>query len=139
MYENKLIKCVKIGTEMKKRILVIEDDIAISDLLKFYFEDEGYEVHTCFTAVDFYQIKSFKPDLITLDILLPDANGLDILRDLQNSDITCKIPVLLISVKESDKEKGLELGAVGFIGKPLDENTLKNTVNNILKNKLEIE
>ena len=121
---------------MKKRILVLEDDIAIADLLKFYFEDDDYEVQTCSTANEFENlIDHFNPDLITLDILLPDAHGLDILKNLQNSDKTSKIPVLLISVKESDKEKGLKLGAVGFFGKPLNETALKNTVNDIFKKK----
>lgn len=119
---------------MKKRILVLEDDEGTTDLLRFYFEDDGYEVHTCMTAEDFkHTIEGFMPDLITLDILLPDACGLDILKELHNSEKTKRIPVLLISVKESERENGLKLGAIGFFGKPLNEDTLKNTVNEILK------
>lgn len=121
---------------MKKRILVLEDDIGTADLLKFYFEEEGFSVQNCFTAKKFYtQIEKFNPDLITIDILLPDANGIDILRDLQSSDKTSGIPVLLISVKESEREKGLQLGALGFFGKPIKENALKDAVNDILKNR----
>ena len=120
---------------MKKRILVLEDDIPTADLLKFYFEDDGYEVQTCSTAKEFNnRIDQFKPDLITLDILLPDGHGLDILEELQNSYKTSKIPVLLISIKDSDREKGLTLGAVGFLGKPLNETILKDTIKEIFIN-----
>ncbi len=120
---------------MKKRILVLEDDIGTADLLKFYFEEEGLSVQLCFTAKEFYtQIEEFNPDIITIDILLPDACGLDILKELQSSDKTSGIPVLLISINESDREKGLQLGALGFFSKPIKENALKDTVNDILKN-----
>ena len=121
---------------MKKRILVLEDDAAIADLLKFYFEDDGYEVQACSIVKEFKdRIEKFSPDLITLDIVFPDAHGLDILKDLQNSDKTNKIPVLLISGKESEKEKGLKLGAMGFFGKPLNITALKNTIKDILKDR----
>lgn len=121
---------------MKKRILILEDDIGTADLLKFYFEEEDLLVQLCFTAKEFYtQIEKFNPDLITIDILLTDANGIDILKELQSSDKTSGIPVLLISIKESDRKKGLQLGALGFFGKPINEYALKETVNDILKNR----
>ncbi|MCD4693070.1 MAG: response regulator [Calditrichales bacterium] len=119
---------------MKKRIFVIEDDESTAELIRFYFEEEGYEVQTCLTGRNFKQlVYDFKPHLITLDILLPDADGLDILKDLLKDESTCNIPVILISVKESERKKGLSLGAVSFISKPLDQNSLKQIVKNILK------
>jgi DNA-binding response OmpR family regulator len=116
-----------------KGVLVIEDDLSTCELLKFYLVEEGYDVQICSTGEALRKyLQTAKPDLITLDILLPDENGLDLLREIRSAESTRDIPVIMVSIKEDDKEEALAAGALAFLGKPLDEQRLKSTINEIL-------
>ncbi|NMC56815.1 MAG: response regulator transcription factor [Eubacteriaceae bacterium] len=105
---------------MKKRILVVDDEINICELLKMELEFEGYEVLTCTDGAE--AIKMFDEnnvDLVLLDIMLPSINGFDVCRQIsQKSDV----PVLMLTAKTDiiDKVLGLELGADDYITKPFD-------------------
>ena len=108
------------------RILLIEDEDLIRDMVKVALEEEGYEVHTSangrealntLQSPDFSRAK-FTPDLIILDLMLPEVNGLDVCRLLRyQGDIT---PILIISAKssETDRVLGLEVGADDYLTKP---------------------
>ena len=116
----------KSGLNHKNRILLIEDEELIRDMVMVALEEEGYEVQTTSngrTALSLLQSKGsgdrdFAPDLIILDLMLPEVNGLDICRLLRyQGDIT---PILVISAKssETDRVLGLEVGADDYLTKP---------------------
>ncbi len=116
-----------------KRILIIEDDKSISELQKDYLEMSGYEVVCAFdggTGLDYIKNDSF--DLIILDLMLPEMDGFDILRQVADSK---QIPILIVSAKsdETYKIKGLNLGADDYITKPFGMGELVARVNSHLK------
>lgn len=117
-----------------KRILVLEDNKPVAELIKFYFEEVGYQVKVLYQGSELLQsIKDFNPDLITIDIELPDADGMQIFRQLQNQPDTKSIPVVFVSIHEDQQELGLQLGAKGFVIKPFKEDELHQVVSEALK------
>ena len=78
------------------------------------------------------KVIEYQPDLITLDVVLPDADGFNIFKELQVNEHTKNIPVIFITVKEGDKEKGVTMGASGYIVKPFNEKELKRTIKSII-------
>ena len=112
----------------KGRILVVEDDFDISNMLKIYFSGQGYEVQVAPRGADALALtRKQLPQLIVLDIMLPDMNGYDVCRDLRSTTRTSHIPIIFLTQKDerSDKIAGLELGADDYITKPFDIEELK--------------
>jgi len=102
-------------------VYILEDDIDIQEIETYALKDSGYTVEAFGCAKDFYESILLKvPDLVLLDIMLPDDNGFDILKKLRESPETKKISIIIITAKseEADKVKGLELGADDYITKP---------------------
>ena len=103
---------------MPKRILVVEDDATIRETLTFNLKKEGYAVTVAEDgAAALSQARSSKPDLVLLDLMLPELNGLEVCRILrQESDV----PIIMVTAKESEVDKviGLQLGADDYITKP---------------------
>jgi len=119
---------------MSKKIIILEDDEATAELIKFYLQEEGFQVAVSTRGRDFIaKVAEYKPDLITLDVLLPDADGFNIFKELQQNKQTKNIPVIFITVKENEKEKGIKMGASGYIIKPFAEKELKGTIKSILE------
>jgi two-component system phosphate regulon response regulator PhoB len=105
----------------KCRILVVEDEQAISEVLEYNLAKEGYEVEVEFrgdTALD--TIRSRPPDLILLDLMLPGLDGLEVCRMIKRDQHTASIPLVVLTAKseEVDRIVGLELGADDYITKP---------------------
>ncbi|MHB1126374.1 MAG: winged helix-turn-helix domain-containing protein [Bacillota bacterium] len=103
------------------RILVVDDEPSIIELVKFNLEKEGHEVVALFDGVSAIEgAGSLAPDLIILDLMLPGRDGLDVLRILQTKEATAGIPVIMLTAKggEFDKVLGLEMGADDYITKP---------------------
>ena len=106
---------------MAVSVLIVEDDRNIAELLQMYLEKEGFETQV---AADGGQgvplFHSFAPDLVLLDIMLPDEDGISILKRLKSDAATAEIPVIMLSAKSSeiDKVTGLENGADDYITKP---------------------
>jgi len=116
-----------------KKILIVEDDKSISEIQKDYLEMSGYEVVCAFDGNSgFEYIKNENFDLIILDLMLPEKNGFDILREISDSK---QIPVLIVSAKseETYKIKGLNLGADDYITKPFGMGELVARVNSHIK------
>lgn len=103
---------------MNRKILVIEDEKPIADILKFNIQKEGYEVTIANDGEEgVIQALSIKPDLILLDIMLPKKDGFQVLKELRHKIQT---PIIMLTAKEEEVDKvlGLELGADDYITKP---------------------
>ena len=119
----------------KGRILVVEDDFDISNMLRIYFAGQGYEVQVAPRGGDaLTATRKQLPNLIVLDIMLPDMNGYDVCRELRQTTRTSHIPIIFLTQKDerSDKIAGLELGADDYITKPFDIEELKLRVQNAI-------
>ena len=119
-----------------KRILIIEDDGGISERIRYNLEREGYEVSVVFDgaqAVDF--AAKIRPDLILLDLMLPEIDGLDICRHLKSEDELKNIPVVMLTAKseEADVVVGLQMGADDYITKPFSPKVLVARVKVIMR------
>jgi PleD family two-component response regulator len=126
----------------KKRILVVEDDFDISNMLRIYFSGQGYEVNVAPRGGDALTMtRKQQPNLILLDIMLPDMNGYDVCRELRTATRTRNIPIIFLTQKDerADKMTGLSLGADDYIVKPFDIEELKlrvqNSINAVERNK----
>jgi PleD family two-component response regulator len=120
----------------KGRILVVEDDVDISNMLRIYFDSQGYDVWVAVRGQEALDICRRKlPNIIVLDIMLPDIDGYEVCQRLRNNLRTSHIPILFLTQKDerSDKIAGLELGADDYITKPFDIEELRWRVQNVLK------
>ncbi len=115
------------------KILVVDDDPNISDLLKTYFENEGYEVKAVGDGVEGVNyFKMYEPDLVLLDIMLPKKDGKTVCREIR--EISNK-PIIMVSAMSevTDKIVGLELGADDYVVKPFDIKELSARVKAVLR------
>lgn len=119
----------------KGRILVVEDDFDISNMLRIYFSGQGYEVQVAPRGGDALSMtRKQLPTLIMLDIMLPDMNGYDVCRELRTTTRTSHIPIIFLTQRDerSDRIAGLELGADDYVTKPFDIEELKLRVANAI-------
>ena len=117
-------------------IFFVEDDANIRKLVCYALEKEGYAVKGCSLPSEFWQeMKNEKPQLILLDIMLPEEDGLSILGKLQADSNTSNIPVIMITAKgsEFDKVTGLDMGADDYIAKPFGMTELTSHVRAVLR------
>jgi len=120
----------------KGRILVVEDDFDISNLLRIYFDSQGYEVIVAAKGKEALDMcRRSQPNVIILDIQLPDIDGYEVCQRLRDNLRTSHIPILFLTQRDerSDKIAGLELGADDYITKPFDIEELKLRVQNAIK------
>ena len=119
----------------KGRILVVEDDFDISNMLRIYFTGQEYEVQVAPRGHDALAMtRKQAPDLIMLDIMLPDMNGYDVCRELRTTTRTSHIPIIFLTQRDerSDRIAGLELGADDYVTKPFDIEELKLRAQNAI-------
>ncbi len=110
------------------RLLIVEDEPDISNLLSIYFGNLGYEIDTAFKGSDAIEkTQGNLPDLIILDINLPDLNGYEVCRQLRGKTRTGNIPIIFLTQRDErgDRLQGLELGADDYVTKPFDFDELK--------------
>lgn len=120
----------------KARLLVVEDDVDIGNMLKIYFSGMEFDVDVAVRGSDALEkTKQSLPHLIVLDIMLPDIDGYEVCRNLRTNLRTSHIPVIFLTQKDerSDKLQGLELGADDYITKPFDIEELKLRVQGAIK------
>ena len=120
----------------KARLLIVEDDIDIGNMLKIYFSGMEFDVDVAVRGKDALEkTKQVLPQLIVLDIMLPDIDGYEVCRTLRTNMRTSHIPVIFLTQKDerSDKLQGLELGADDYITKPFDIEELKLRVQGAIK------
>lgn len=102
-------------------IYVVEDDVNIREIECFALKNSGYTIEDFECAKDFYaKIRERVPDLVLLDIMLPDEDGLEIVKKLRKKAETRRMPIILVTAKtsEMDKVKGLDIGADDYLSKP---------------------
>ncbi len=118
------------------RILVVEDDPDIAELLRHFLERAQYEVDVLGHGADALpHIRSHRPDLVILDRMLPGMDGLEICRHLRGHDATANLPVIMVTARaeETDRIVGLELGADDYITKPFSAKEVVARVNALLR------
>lgn len=111
------------GEKMKK-ILVVDDEKPISDIVKFNLTKEGYEVYTAYDGEEALEkVTEIEPDLILLDLMLPKMDGLEVAREVRKN---YDMPIIMVTAKDSeiDKVLGLELGADDYVTKPFSNREL---------------
>ncbi|MBI5932943.1 MAG: response regulator [Chloroflexi bacterium] len=120
----------------KSRLLVVEDDADIANMLKIYFGGMDYDVDIAPRGgLALEKTRTVLPHLIVLDIMLPDIDGYEVCRTLRTNTRTSHIPVIFLTQKDerSDKLQGLELGADDYITKPFDIEELKLRVQGAIR------
>lgn len=122
--------------QMRKKILIIEDDTDIIALLKFNLEEEGYKVSIAEDGEEgLKKARTEKPALILLDLMLPKMTGLDVCRILKGDKGTNSIPIVMLTAKseEVDRVVGFELGADDYVTKPFSPRELLLRIKAIMK------
>jgi len=120
----------------RTKLLVVEDDVDISNMLRIYFSGQGYDVEVAPRGGDALEYTRRQlPHLIVLDIMLPDMDGYTVCRELRTTTRTSHIPIIFLTQKDerSDKIAGLELGADDYITKPFDIEELRLRVQNAIQ------
>ena len=119
-----------------KKILIIDDEIHLVELLKFNLENNGYKVDYSYDGFDGYlKTKEFQPDLILLDWMLPNISGIDLLKKIRSDETLEQIPVIMLTAKnmEEDKLEGLQDGADDYITKPFSVKEVLARITSVLR------
>ncbi len=127
---------------VKKKILVVEDDRDISELITYNLEREGYEIACLYDggqAVEF--INKRKPDLVILDLMLPEVDGIEICRSVKSDPNTKHVPIIMLTAKseEADVVIGLQMGADDYIPKPFSPKVLVARIKAITRRTAELQ
>jgi len=120
----------------KEKILVVDDEKDIIELLQYNLEKEGYRIGCAYSGEKCLEnVKNELPDLILLDLMLPEIDGLDVCKFLKNNPQTSHIPIIMLTAKgeETDIVLGLELGADDYITKPFKVRELLARVKTVLR------
>ncbi len=107
----------------KKTIMIVDDEEALVEIIRIKLESEGYNVMVAYDGKEALEkINKQKPNLILLDIMMPELNGFEVCKKLKNNESLKYIPVIMLSAKaqEVDIKKGREVGAIDYITKPFD-------------------
>jgi two-component system alkaline phosphatase synthesis response regulator PhoP len=118
----------------KQTILIVDDESSIIELVRIYLEQEGYRI---LSAMDGFQaikrISEEKPDLVVLDVMLPELNGLDVCKNLRSQGN--QVPIIMLTARDDDIDKilGLELGADDYMTKPFNPRELMARIKAILR------
>ena len=109
-----------------RKILIIDDDFPVGYLIKINLETEGYEAILALSGEEgLEKAKASPPDLITLDVLMPEMDGFEVLEALKKDEALNSIPVMMISVVNGIRRKrGMEMGAADYLLKPVDFDNL---------------
>ena len=116
-----------------KRILVVDDEKKIVDIVKAYLEKEGYQVIIAYDGKSALELaKNQSPDLIILDLMLPEVSGWDVCRELRKKS---NVPIIMLTARDEvpDKIVGLELGADDYVTKPFSPNEVVSRVRTVLR------
>jgi DNA-binding response OmpR family regulator len=116
-----------------KRVLVVDDDVKTTELVKLYLKRDGYKVFTAYDGIEALRLaRESHPDLIVLDLMLPGIDGLQICRTLRDES---DVPVIMLTAKTTEQDKliGLDLGADDYVTKPFSPKELAARVRAVLR------
>jgi len=125
--------------KMGKKILVIDDEPLVVEILKIMLEMKNYEIITASCGIEgIERAMREKPDLILLDILMPGLDGYQVCRKLKEDRKTERIPIIMLTAlgQSAEREKGYSSGAYGYIFKPFDDEELLKSIEKALKYKM---
>ena len=115
------------SSKAPKKILIVEDEADIAKLVKFYLEKDGFQTNVAKSGSEALKLlKSERPDLVILDLMLPEMDGIEICKKVRSAPDTAFLPILMLTAKaeESDIIVGLELGADDYVTKPFSPKAL---------------
>ena len=118
------------------RVLIVDDDPIILELVVMNFELEGHEVRTAANGPDALDLaRSWSPDAIILDVMMPGLSGFEVCQQLRDEPSTAEIPVVLLSARAlgRDVEEGLAAGAVAYVTKPVDPLELVEQIEQLVR------
>lgn len=124
---------------MNRKILIVEDDRKTSHIIQVYLQKDGYRVATAYDGKDaLEQAHKIRPDLIILDLMLPEIDGLDVCRLLRAES---KVPIIMLTAKstEEDKLMGLDLGADDYVTKPFSPRELMARVRAVMRRVADVD
>ena len=116
-----------------KRVLVVDDDVKTVELVKLYLDRDGYQVLTAYDGIEALRLaRENRPDLIVLDLMLPDIDGLEVCRTLRHES---DVPIIMLTARSTDQDKltGLGLGADDYVTKPFSPKELAARVRAVLR------
>ncbi len=119
-----------------KCILIVDDEAAIRDMVNFALTRAGFDVREAADGQDaITQVADHAPSLILLDWMLPDGSGVDVARRLKKSELTARIPIIMLTARseENDKIRGLEVGADDYVTKPFSPRELVARIHAVLR------
>ena len=119
------------ATLTPKKILIVEDETDIAQLVKLYLEKDGFRTTIATTGIEGLKlIKTNRPDMVVLDLMLPEMDGLEVCKKIRTVPDTALLPILMLTAKaeESDTIIGLELGADDYVTKPFSPKVLVTRV-----------
>lgn len=123
---------------VNKKILIVEDEKDVLELIRYSLDKAGYATDTALTGQEaLYSAIDNKPDLILLDVMLPEVDGLEVCYNLKSNPATQNIPVIMLTAKstEADIVKGIEMGADDYITKPFSPRVLLARIGDVLSRK----
>jgi two-component system alkaline phosphatase synthesis response regulator PhoP len=116
-----------------KKVLVVDDDVKTVELVRLYLNRDGYQVLTAYDGVEALRLaRENYPDLIVLDLMLPDIDGLEVCRTLRHES---DVPIIMLTARTTDQDKltGLDLGADDYVTKPFSPKELAARVRAVLR------
>lgn len=122
--------------KVKKNILVVDDEKDIVDIIKYNLERENeFDVITASNGKEALQAAESLPDLIILDIMMPELNGFEVCKQLKSNSLTSKIPVIFLTAKENEIDEilGLEIGADDYIIKPISPRKVIARIKSVIR------
>ena len=111
----------------KPCVLIVDDDLAVLRMMEYIFDRADYEVHLAASGPEaLSKVNETKPDLIILDVMMPDVNGLEVCQRLRAEPASAHLPIIMLSAKDQleDKVNGFEAGADDYVAKPVDPEEL---------------